>query len=69
MANPVTPRTPKRDQLKLLVAMNPEIRVPALMVALNLSDTRVRTLAREEGISLAGSRRPRAAFVEVGKGV
>lgn len=67
MANPVTPRTPKRDTLKLLVAMNPEIRVPALMEALNLSDTRIRTLAREEGISLAGSRSKRAAFIEAEK--
>lgn len=67
MANPVTPKSPKRALLRQLVAADPEIRVRDLKRALNLCDTRVRELARKEGIRLAGSRSYTAAFIESGK--
>lgn len=67
MPTPVTPKSPKRAQLRRLVSKNPAISVRELKEALDLCDTRVRVIARKEGIVLAGSRSKRAAFVEVGK--
>lgn len=64
MSTPVTPKSPKRAQLRRLVAKNPAITVRELKEALDLCGTRVRVLAQKEGILLAGTRSKRAAFIE-----
>lgn len=67
MARLPKPKTARRIKLRALIAEHPEWNAMDLAPHLGITPQRVRQIASTEGIALAGTRRVRTAFTEVGK--